>query len=399
MSTPKSLKRFLQGFVILGFLVVAVFLVWFLKATKPEALEKSAEVDKPLVEVMPVRFASITVKVDSQGMIQAKKRTQLASELSGKVVQISDKFNKGGQFKEGETILELDSSSYLAAVAEAEAALVEAEVELTTEKAKAEQARLDWQRLGKGKASALTLREPQLRRAESQISATKATLAKAKRDLQRTVIKAPFDATVSAKSTEIGNFLAPGSPVGEFFQTAPLEVRTPLSLHELQFLNTSPDGKIIGDVTLTTTIGDQEAKWKGRIDRTEGQVERESRAIYLISEIDPKQNRVGNPIPPQPGLFVNTGISGRKFDHVARVPATAFLDLNRVVLVSKEGKLEFRAVKVLRREGDYVYVSDGLNENENLCLTELATMIEGTLVESRPVPSVKKNGKIDADNR
>ena len=287
----------------------------------------------------------------------------------------------------------------MAAVAEAKAALIEAEVTLATEEARAEQARLDWKRLGKGEASPLTLREPQVRNAKSQIEAAKAKLEKAQRDLERTVIKAPFDATVSAKATEIGNFLAPGSPIGEFFQTAPLEVRTPLSLHDLRFLNTTPDGDIIGDVTLTTTIGDRTAKWKGRIDRTEGQVERESRAIYLISEIDPKQNRKGNPIAPQPGLFVNTAISGRKFDHVARVPATAFLDLNRVVLVSQEGKLEFREVKVLRREGDYVYVTDGLNEGERLCLTELATMIEGTPVETRLIPPVKTGGQIDADNR
>ena len=400
MKAPGNLKRFLQGFLILGFLGLAGFLVWFLNLTKPEALEKSEEVEKPFVEVLPVRFADVTVTVDSQGLVQAKKRTRLASELSGKVVKMAPQFIVGGTFKKGEVILEIDTSNYVSAVAQAEANLADAELLLTTEEAKAAQARRDWERLGRGKPSALTVREPQIRNAKARIAAAKAALDKANRDLKRTVISSPFDATVAEKLTEEGNYLAPGSPIGEFFQTAPLEVRMPLSLDDLQYLNVAPGGNVEGDVVLSAAVGKQRFEWKARIDRTEGQIERESRALYVISEILPGSSKARQqPVSPQPGLFVNTAISGKRFERIARVPAAAFLDLERVVLV-ENGKLRFRRVEVLRRHGDFVYVSGGLNKGELLCLTELATMIEGAEVTTQEVEdSVTGNLQITVDDR
>ncbi|MDF1814218.1 MAG: efflux RND transporter periplasmic adaptor subunit [Verrucomicrobiales bacterium] len=397
MRVKKILKRFLQVFLILGFVIVAGFLVWFLNATKPVAEEKKIVITRPVVEVIPVTFDSTTIEVASQGVVQPKKQTQLASELSGKVNWISENFTVGGRFEEEEIILEIDPTDYNAAVAEAEAALVEAEVSLTTEKARATQAERDWKRLGKGRPSSLTLREPQIRNANSRVSAAKSALERAKKNLERTVIKAPFMATVSAKSTEIGNYLAPGSPIGEFFQTEPLEVRLPLPLEEIRFLNSTPEGEILGDMVIATTLGNKSVEWNARIDRTEGQIDQQSRSIILISDIVTDQ-KSGTPIRLQPGLFLTATISGKTYRDVARIPAAAFLDLNQVVLVDENDKLEFREVDVLRRVGDYVYVTGGLEEGEKLCLTELSTMIEGTSVEPRLLPKHIQAG-VEYDQR
>lgn len=397
MKIRKFLKRFLQIFLILGFISAAGFFIWLLNITKPVAVEKKIETQKPLVEITPVKFEDITIQVPSKGLIQAKKRTQLSSELSGKVKSISDQFIVGGTFKEGETILEIESSDYTAALAQAEANLVEAEVTLTTELARAEQANRDWKRLGSGKPSALTLREPQIRNARSRVAASKAAVEKARNDLAKTVIRAPFNATVASKSTEIGNYLAPGSPLGEFFQTSPLEIRLPLALDEVRFLNSSTDGEIFGDVIIATALGNQIVEWKARIDRTEGQIDQQSRSIHLISDITSSQNQE-TPVKLQPGLFLTASIIGKTFPDIAKVPAAAFLDLTRVILVNSKNKLEFREVTVLRREGDYVYVSEGVNEGEKLCLTELSTMIEGTEVETRlRVPA--NQAKVEVNRR
>lgn len=377
--------------MILGFIAVAALLVWFLNKTKPIAEEKQIFTAKPLVEVSTVRYGSTTIQIPAKGIVQPKKRTQLAAEVSGKVKWISDKFTTGGQFEEGEIILEMETTDYQSAIVQAEAGLVDAEVALTTEKARASQAARDWQRLGRGRPSALTLREPQIRSANSRLTAAKSSLEKAKKDLDRTIIRSPFNATVSTKSTEIGNFLAPGTPIGEFFQTSPLEVRLPLSLDELQFLNTTPKGEILGDMVISTTLGTRVVEWKARIDRSEGQIDQQSRSVFLISDIVPEEQS-NAPIRLQPGLFLNASISGKTFDKVARIPATAFIDLNRIMLVNDKNRLEFRDVSVLRRDDEYVYITDGVNEGERLCLTELSTMIEGTEVEIRELTDNKQAG-------
>lgn len=385
MKFKKILKRFVQTLLIVAFIGASGFFIWLLDKTKPMAEEKERVEVKPLVETMAVRFQSVEIEVPSQGIVQARKRTMLASELAGKVDWISEKFVVGGTFDSDEVILKINKSTYDAALAEAQATLVEAEVNLTTEEARAEQARRDWERMGQGKPSSLTLREPQIRSARSRIAAAKAAVLKAERDLERTVITSPFDATVVTKSTEVGNYLAPGSMIGEFFQTSPLEIRLSLPIDELRFLNRAPEGDWIGNITLSTTVGSELVQWSAQVDRTEGQVDQRSRSIYLVSEID-SEAKGSQILALQPGLYLDASIKGKSFDQVVKVPSNAFLDLNRVVLVDEEGKLEFRTVTILRRGKGFIYVSDGLKEDEQLCLTELATMIEGTKVDVRALP-------------
>lgn len=380
--TRKNIKRLVQLALIVLFLLLTAGVTWFLRATKPIAEGKEEVINLPLVEIAKVAFQDYTLDVSSQGVVQPKKRTMVSSELAGKVTWMSEKFTTGGQFEKDEVILRIDETSYQTALAQAQAALAEAEVALTTERARAEQARRDWQRLGRGQISSLALREPQIKGVEASIAAAEVALDKARSDLTRTSIVAPYTATVANKGTEIGNFLAPGAPIGEFFQTTPLEVRLPLALDDLRFVNTGKGGSILGDLELSTNLGNQRITWQARIDRTEGQVDPQSRSIYVISEIIP-DDETEKPLKLQPGLFLDATISGKAFKNVARIPAAAFLDLERVVIVDEFNKLKFRPVEVLRRDGPYVYVTAGLKDGERLCVTDLPTMIEDTEVQVR----------------
>ena len=54
-------------------------------------------------------------------------------------------------------------------------------------------AKKDWEELGEGQASPLTLRIPQLEEARALLNATEADLEKAKLNLERTIWDLPFD--------------------------------------------------------------------------------------------------------------------------------------------------------------------------------------------------------------
>lgn len=393
----KFVKRFFQLIIILVSIAGTGFIIWLLVLTRPEAEKKEKVAAKPLVEVIPVTLESHQLNVYSKGVVQAKKRTQLAAELSGKVVNVSDQFIVGGKFNTGDVILRIDPSTYISAFEQAQASVIEAEVALTTEKARAAQAKRDWARLGRGQPSELTLRVPQIRSAEARIKAAKVALEKARVDKdERVLIKAPFNATVSRKNTEKGNYLAPGSLIGEFFQTDPLEIRLPISLDDLAILDTGPGGQILGKLTLSTKIGNRTITWNSKEVRTEGQIDQQSRSIFLISEFAPDSS-ADKPVQLQPGLFLNAKVPGKTFNSIARVPVTAFLDLQRVVLVDTDDKLAFREVEVLLRDGDFVYVSNGLKPGDRLCVTELPTMIEGTEVDIRVIESNNPPNIIPAD--
>ena len=370
----KSTFRILIGLALLaGGVALTVLLV----ATKPEAERKVTERAAPVVEVMPVKFETLTLSLPSQGMIDARRRTRLSAEVSGRVIEVSPKFDAGQAFDEGEVLIKIDPSDYEAALAGAESNLADARLGLATEEARADQALKDWKALGRsGEPSELTLRKPHVESAKAMILAAEQSVEKAKRDLQRTEVTAPFAGQLSKTEVELGAYVGPGTPVAEIFTTAPWEIRLPLSIDDWAFLNRDGSDKVTGIVGLTARSGNSVEEWKGAVLRTEGEVERESRSIYLVAEVPGES---AGPLL-QPGLFVQAKIEGQQLKNVARIPFKAFVGLDEVSVVDDKNTIQTRKVEIVRRAGDEVIVSGGLKQGERLCLTQLSDMVEGMTV-------------------
>ncbi len=374
-----ALKRFARIFVSLGFLAVAAGVSALLWATRPVAERKPPEETLPVVEVMEVRFEPVSFDLPSQGVVEARRRSELAAEVSGRVVEVNPAFEVGMRLGEGEWLVRIDPTDYRAASAAAAASLADAEAALVSEEARAELALSDWSRMGRGgDPPDLTVRGPQVRSARAQVVSAAAALARAETDLARCEVRVPFDCIVAAKRTELGSFLAPGSPVGEVFATGPFEVRLPLPVDRLQFVDLADGVGTPGGVEIHLSTGSGSTTLPARIVRTEGEIDRSSRSAFLVAEIEGTGEGA---VPVQPGLFVRATIRGRTVPALARVPFPAFVDLERVAVVAPDDTLTLRRVEVVYREGETVYVSGGVAEGDRLCLTELPSMIVGLKVD------------------
>lgn len=370
------MKRFLKILLGVGILVAAGVAVYLLWLGKPTAKVVDRERTLPVVEVVEMHPADRRMEVPSQGVVEPRQVTQVAAEVAGRVVFVSDRFDKGGEFSEGETILKIDPSDYVAGVAQAEASLAEAKLNLETEEARALQAERDWENLGRsGVAKDLTLRKPQLASARAREKAAGAALEKARRDLARTEIKAPFSGRIRQIKTEQGAYLVPGSPVAEYYTTEPYELRLPVSLDELQFIQNVKQGGMGAGVEIDTVAGGEKFTWKGKVVRNEAEIERTSRSVYLVALLEGRSQ--GDGVRLQPGLFVQAEIEGEVLKNAFEVPMKAFLDLEHVLVVDDKNRIRIREVRVARREGDLAIVSNGLKKGEKLCLTALVDVIEG----------------------
>lgn len=340
-------------------------------------------VEKPrlltTIEWMTAQSGPVSVRLPSQGIVEPARTTTLAAEVAGRVIEVSPRFEVGERFAEGELLLRLEDADYQDALIQAEASLADARALLVTEKARAEQARRDWEKLGnKEPPSDLVLRQPQLTSAEARVSAATGALDKARRDLERTRIVAPFAGRLSAKQTELGSYLAPGSPIAGMTSTGAHRVRLPLNVEDLAFL---PQGGDHADVpvTLEAEAAGQRHAWEGKILRTEGEVERGTRSVYLVAEVMEKE--ASDLL--QPGLFVRASIVGVTLPKVFRVPRAAFLDRDRLLLIDDQNRLRFRRVEVIRADGTDLLVSSGLENGDRICRTTLAAPVEG--MEVRPI--------------
>jgi RND family efflux transporter MFP subunit len=379
------MRTLLSILLCLGILVGTGALVGLLAKFKPEAQKVDRERLLPAVEVMIVQPANALPTLPSQGLLQAMRSTVLAAEVAGRVASVSPRFKVGERFAEGEILIELDGSDYRSAIVQAESALAEARAALAQEQARAEQAVRDWHKLAPGQPPTdLAARKPQMQSAEARVRAAEDTLERARRDLERTRLRAPFAGRLRATHTEVGSFLTAGARVADFESTGRYEIRLPLSLDDYAFLDTGSDRP----VALSTTIGGNEFRWQGRFVRTEGEVERTSRSVHLVAEIaedDEPRNAFL-----KPGLFLHAELAGRSLKGVFEIPRRALIDASRLLVIDPQDRLYVREVRVLRSGRDSVLIDDGLKAGERVCLTSLPSPVSGMqvrVIESPAAPA------------
>ena len=179
-------------------------------------------------------------------IIEAMKLfNEIESEVSGKIIWVSENFSSGGTFTKGDTLIKLDSRDYELALVTAESNLSQSKVALQREIAESNIAKQEWDKVSDGEASDLALRKPQLAQANAFFAASEATYEQAKRNLNRTSIVAPFDGRVRKKNTDLGAIISPGIPLGMIYATDYVEVRLPIANVDLSFLDIPLDGTLI----------------------------------------------------------------------------------------------------------------------------------------------------------
>jgi RND family efflux transporter MFP subunit len=168
--------------------------------------------------------------LDASGYVVARRQATVSSKITGRVTAVL--IEEGREVKENEVIARLDDSNYAAAVLLAKHELAEA-------KANLEAARLDYE----NERSLFQRQEAQLRLkvtsqqafdtakasfdrvrskvdlAQHAVEVAEARLLIAQRNLEDTVVRAPFDGVVTVKAAQEGEIVSPMSAGGGFTRT------------------------------------------------------------------------------------------------------------------------------------------------------------------------------------
>jgi RND family efflux transporter MFP subunit len=309
----------------------------------------------------------------------------VVAEVAGQIVSVSPNFLAGGFFRQGEVLLQIDPSDYETGLLRAQANLASRRAQYADQKARSEQALKDWTNLGReGEPSDLVLRKPQLAEALAGVQAAEAELQEAERDLQRTRIRLPYDGLVRSKLVDVGQYVAPGTPLGVTFSVNTAEIRLPLSSTDLAFLElpsaTRLDRAHRVPVTLAAEDGGLGGRWQAEIVRTEGVVDQSSRVVYAVAEVvDPygvlNQSEQAEL---KMGTFVRAEIQGLRVENVIVLPRSVLRPEDTVLIANEERRLEVRPVEVARAEPRLVYISGGIAEGELVVTTSMDAPIPGT---------------------
>jgi RND family efflux transporter MFP subunit len=382
--------------VILPFAILtvgALIAVVMIKSRAPVPTRPTVEY-APLVRVVEVQPQELRLMVHTQGTVKARTETNLVAEVAGTIVKVFRGFAAGGFFEEGDVLAEIDASDYRVAVATAEGTVAQARVRLETEQAQGEVAREEWSQLGTGGDSPLATRELQLQEAQAALAAAEAMLEKARRDLARTRIRAPFAGRIRTKLADLGEYVAPGVPVADVYSVDFAEVRLPVPDADLAFLDLPVDYRGAAaqepgpEVVLYADFAGRRHSWNGRIVRVEGEIDRVSRMVNVVAQVeDPYGKHNGDdPLPLAVGMFVEAEIVGSLVANAITVPRTA-LRGGSVLIVDEEDRLRFRDVDVLRVERGYAVVVGGLNAGDRVCVSTLEAVSDGMKVRPAHPPA------------
>lgn len=390
--------------------------------TKPATPRQgTAERARP-VDVIVTRIADLQPSITVFGQISAGRSVDLRMLVSGEVMAIAPELIEGGRVKAGEALVTIDVFEYDGALVRARTELSEAELSIVQTRARIELERAarvraeEQQRIARREVDRLTklektgasstaaldasrtrlsiaaavfeersnqikVLEAQLDREQASLDRLRWNVRKAERDLQNTVLKAPFDGVVSNVSAEVGRLLNINDPVATLIDMDRLEVRFSLSDAQYGRLLDETGSLAKRPVTVTWKGGNVLLEAEGFIDRVSPVVTSAAGGFDVFARL--KRSAATDAL--RPGAFVSVTTKDRLFRDVVRVPQTAVHPGNRVFAVGEDDRLIEVPVTLAGYDGDDVLVRGEFKNGMRLMSSRLPDAGPGVLVQPRPL--------------
>ena len=373
-------ERYFPILIVISGLIIGSLILF----TGPSLEPRAPPENKPLIRTITAKSESIRLSSTAFGTVSPRSENELIPEVSGSIVFMSPSLVSGGFFKKDDLLFSIEPLDYEVALEQSSAALKSAESEL-------ENAQRNHDRqinLAKKQSISESRKEEainRLRFAESAHREANARVSLAKKNLERTKIRAPYDGRVRNEKIDLGQFVNRGQSIASIYAIDSAEIRLPVHDKELAFLDLSlfETAKSKDDaVILKATFAGEQHTWNARIARTEGELDSRTRMINVIAEIDSPYSSKDSRPPLTIGLFVEAEILGRFIKDAVVIPQSAIQDRNLVYTVNEKNRLEFKKVKILRMINDQAVITDGLKTGDTVCISALRNAEPGMEVRT-----------------
>jgi RND family efflux transporter MFP subunit len=408
-STAITTKPVVWGMhliVTVVILVIAFSIIAAMFASKPTARKWGGRPAPSVgVETVQLQSTNYPVWIESYGTAEPLTRTQLVSDVSGRVIEVANNIRAGASFKAGDVLLTIDDRDFLIEVDVAKSMVADAWVKYKQEEAQADIAERDWNvKPGNAAGRDLALRKPQVAAALASYDASKARLAKAELNLERTKVKAPFDGKILRQMVDLGQVVNPSQTIAEIYSTDFIEVRLPIKSQDLAHIKLPDDYDTPGNAPVNNLdhlpvvlfegeLGGKTYTWEGKLVRNEGAFDSSTRMLYVVAKLDnPFVSSVDLPAL-RVGQFLRAKIEGLQLENVYAIPRRA-VSQNNMIAVAENGVLQKRTVEPLWTDAKSVVIAaadsdlstarfaTNINPSEQLILTPTANLAAGTRIKS-----------------
>ncbi|WP_455168636.1 efflux RND transporter periplasmic adaptor subunit [Aegicerativicinus sediminis] len=385
-------------FICLGILIGGFIIAAIIFSTEPEAKQESAtKKSAMLVETVSAEYGTFIPKISGTGTVRPVEDVILSPLVAGQVIRRDPSFSPGGFVVKGEVLLQLDPSDYRNTLELRKSELLQAKTDRHVEMGRQKVAEQDLALVNGDTLSpeeqSLVLRKPQLQAVDATISAAEASVSQAQLNLQRTTIKAPFDAHILTQNVTVGSQVSPGDNLGRLVGTDIYWVELNLPVTQLRWLHFPNNPKDLGSKVKIRSRGswDEGAFRIGELYRQVGALDNQTRMARVLVKVEDPMGRHSDSLKAPHlmiGSFVEAEIEAQPISDVIRIHRD-YVRTNQTVWVMADGKLNIRKVKILLTDSRYAYISNGLKEEEKVVITNISTVTEGIGLRTENSKSTK----------
>ena len=429
MSIPKLLK----AKIMLPLACAAGVAILVISSQQPEKIEINTERNKgPLVIAERAQLTRLDPIVTGFGRAKPVTTWDAISEVSGRVIYQHPALKNGAFLPKGTLVLKIDPVDY-------ELELAQSQADLQTQKMEARRVDLNeqqYQRSLEIETSRLALTKKELERvetlqkkgvsskssledqrnavlsqekvvwdlqmqldtiptdravSEANIKVAEVSLANAKRNLDRTEFRLPFNARIGDVNTELQQvvnqqeLLVSAHDMRVMEITANMPIANFVSLirettSESSQLNQSKLNDVSGfnfTSKITARMGSRITEWDAKVVNISDGIDPSSNTIGVtvevannVTDFDP----IESPLIVK-DLYVQVDISAPVKKQII-IPSQA-VHGNKVYMVSDKQELVIQTVELAYTQGNYVAISQGVEVGDNIILTDLIAPVSG----------------------
>lgn len=366
-------------------LLTAALAITTIHLTEPEAKRTSASKRTAmLVNVTNGERGTFQPEILVMGTVRPEKEIILSPRVGGEIISVAPSFTPGGFVDEGEVLLQIDPSDYEVVLLQRESELLQASADLELELGRQDLAEKDYKELEgtiSSEYKSLVLRTPQLNTARSRVEAAEAAVRRAQLDLERTRIRAPFPAHIINREANVGSQVSPGETLGKLVGVEHYWIEAAVPVSDLQWIDFSEkQGSTGSGVRIRNRAAWPEDSFReGQVHSLIGELENQTRlARVLLTVADPLSNEPessGSP-PLMIGSFVEARIAGIPIRDVVRINRD-YVRKDDTIWIDQNDVLEIRALDIIFRDDEFAYVRSGLDAEDQVITTNLATVFDG----------------------
>ncbi|WP_299248429.1 efflux RND transporter periplasmic adaptor subunit [uncultured Aquimarina sp.] len=361
--------------IIIGISIVILGLLAF-NLLNSEDNEKKEEVVVETaikaIKVTQVELTNVPYLVEATGILHAKEKIELYSEVQGVIQQTNTAFKIGNRFRKGQALIVMDSKEHAAQIKSARSDLMNQIAAMLPDM------EIDYPDISKKWGTYLenltvnskTPELPEFSSNEEKLFVSGKNIYSAyyniinlEERLSKYHINAPFNGIVTESTINVGTLIRSGQKIGEFTDDSNFELHLAIPASDNKYLKKG--------ISVHLKTIDNSQSFIGKITRINGKINQDTQSVNVIVEVSNEDLKDGQ--------YLKAQIDGDDLIDVFKIDNALILENNMVYVVNNK-LLELRPIRIVNHQGDTSVIS-GL-ESGNLIVTQsIANAYPGMPIE------------------